>query len=153
MISIFKIIPNILSILFVLLVYLFIISIIKMVNSDIAVMLKKKSVSDHFGTYLKLINIRSSLEFPVSESYELAADVKIGRGRGCEIRINDPFLSTEHAEILLRDDVYFLKDMGSTNGTLLNGKKVTGAPIELLNGDKITFGQLSFIFVKNDAEK
>lgn len=153
MIPILEYIPNIFSILFVLLVYLFVISIIKMVNSDIAVMLKKKSSGDHFGTYLKLLNIRSSLDFPVSESYELAADVKIGRDRRCEIMINDPFLSGVHAEILLRDEVYFLKDMGSTNGTLLNGKKVSGAPIELLNGDKITFGQLAFIFVKNDIVK
>lgn len=151
MITITEIIPNIFSILFVLLVYLFIISIIKMVNSDIAVMLKKKSSGEQVGTYLKLLNIRSSLEFPVSESYELAADVKIGRDRRCEIKINDPFLSGVHAEILLRDGVYFLKDMGSTNGTLLNGKRVSGAPIELLSGDKITFGQLAFIFVKTEG--
>ena len=91
------------------------------------------------------------MNFPVSESYEIAADVKIGRERGCEIRINDPFLSTVHAEILLEDGYCFLKDMGSTNGTLLNGEKVEGDPIELINGDKISFGQLTFIFVTDKA--
>ncbi len=151
MIKILNLIPKIFSILFVLLVYVFIISIIKMVNSDIAVMLKKKNAGGHAGTYLKLLNIRSSLNFPVSESYEIAADVKIGRDRSCEIRINDPFLSTVHAEILLEDGFCFLKDMGSTNGTLLNGERVEGDPIELINGDKISFGQLTFIFVTDKA--
>ena len=147
MVKILDLIPKIFSILFVLLVYVFIISIIKMVNSDIAVMLKKKNSGANSGTYLKLLNIRSSLNFPVSESYEIAADVKIGRDRSCEIRINDPFLSQVHAEILVEEGFCFLKDMGSTNGTLLNGEKVVGDPIELISGDKISFGQLTFIFV------
>ena len=147
MIFILNLIPKLFSILFVLLVYLFIIAIIKMVNSDIAVMLKKKTVAVHSGTYLKLLNIRSSLKFPVSESYEIKADVKIGRARQCEIKIDDPFLSSVHAEILLQDGICFLKDEGSTNGTLLNGEKVEGDPIELINGDKIGLGQLTFIFV------
>ncbi|MBE7013557.1 MAG: FHA domain-containing protein, partial [Ruminococcaceae bacterium] len=105
-----------------------------MVNSDIAVMLKKKTSGAHSGTYLKLLNIRSSLKFPVSESYEIAADVKIGRSRECEIKIDDPFMSAVHAEILLQDGYCFLHDMGSTNGTLLNGEAVEGDPIELING-------------------
>lgn len=123
-----------------------------MVSSDIAVMLKKKSAGPHSGTYLKLLNIRSSLRFPVSESYEIAADVKIGRDRRCEIRIDDPFLSTIHAEILVQDGYCFLKDMGSTNGTRLNDEKVSGDPIELISGDKISFGQLSFIFVTDKVD-
>ena len=147
MIAILNLIPKLFSLLFVLLVYVFIIKIIKMVNSDIAVMLKKKTEGAHSGTYLKLLNIRSSLKFPVSESYEIAADVKIGRSRECEIKIDDPFMSSVHAEILLQDGYCFLHDMESTNGTLLNGEKVEGDPIELINGDKISFGQITFIFV------
>lgn len=140
-------IPKLLSIVFVLLIYIFIIRIIKMVNSDIAVMMKKKASGDEAGTYLKLLNIRSSLKFPVSESYEIAADVTIGRDPACEVCIDDPFLSAKHAEILCRDGVCYIHDFGSTNGTLLNGEELKGDPIELIDGDKITFGQLSFIFM------
>ena len=123
-----------------------------MVNSDIRVMMRQKSKGDSIGTYLKLLNIRSSLNFPVSESYEIAADVTIGRNKRCEICIDDPFLSARHAEILVRDKVCFLHDLGSTNGTLLNGEEVKGDPIELINGDKITFGSLSFIFITDNEE-
>ena len=69
MFKIIELIPKVFSIFFVLLVYFFIIKIIRMVNSDIAVMMKKKTASAEAGTYLKLLNIRSSIDFPVSESY------------------------------------------------------------------------------------
>ena len=151
-ITILELIPKLFSILFVVLVYIFIIKIIQMVNSDIAVMMKQKSKGEDIGTYLKLLNIRSSLDFPVSESYEIAADVTIGRNRQCEICIDDPFLSNKHAEILVRDKVCYLHDLGSTNGTRLNGEALEGDPIELINGDKITFGNLSFIFITDYEE-
>ena len=147
MITILELIPKVFSILFVLLVYVFILKIIQLVHSDINVMQKQKSKAGEIGTYLKLLNIRSSLDFPVSESYEIAADVTIGRSMQCEICIDDPFLSNKHAEILVRDKVCYLHDLGSTNGTLLNGEAIEGDPIELIDGDKITFGNLSFIFI------
>lgn len=153
MFKIIEFIPKVFSIFFVLLVYFFIIKIIRMVNSDIAVMMKKKTASAEAGTYLKLLNIRSSLDFPVSESYEISADVKIGRSRECEICINDPFLSSVHAEILCREDACYLHDLGSTNGTMLNGEAVQGDPIELINGDRISFGQVSFIYITDKGEE
>ncbi len=150
--NILSLVPRLFSFIFVLLIYIFIIRIIKMVSSDIAVMMKKKS-SGNVGTYLKLLNIRSSLNFPISESYEIAADVKIGRDRTCEIRIDDPFLSGVHAEILCRDEACYIHDLNSTNGTTLNGTPLRGDPIELINGDKISFGQLSFIYITDKNEK
>ena len=152
MITIIDLIPKIFSILFVVLVYIFIVKIIQLVHSDIAVMMRQKTKGDSVGTYLKLLNICSSLSFPVSESYEISADVTIGRSSRCEICIDDPFLSSEHAAIIVQDKVCFLQDLGSTNGTLLNGERLEGDPIELINGDKITFGNLSFIFITDNEE-
>jgi pSer/pThr/pTyr-binding forkhead associated (FHA) protein len=151
-IAIINLIPRLLSVLFVLLVYVFIIRIIKMVNTDIAVMQRKKNVAGAAGTYLKLLNIRSALDFHVEESYPISADMAIGRDRRCEIVIDDPFLSKRHCEILVRDGVYYLNDLDSTNGTFLNGSKVEGDAIELMNGDKISIGQLSFIFVNSEGD-
>ena len=151
MIIIIDLIPKLFSILFVLLVYIFIIKIIKMVNTDIAVMQKKKSSAGVVGTYIKLLNIRNSLDFHVEESYPIATDIAIGRDRRCEIFIDDPFLSQRHCEILVRDGVYYLNDLGSTNGSKLNGKSVSGDAIELMNGDKISIGQLSFIFMSSET--
>jgi len=114
---------------------------------DIAVMSRRKSGDIAASTYLKLLNLRQSLDFPVYESYNISKDIVIGRDRRCDISIDDPFMSQRHAEILFREGVYYLSDLGSTNGTLLNGNSVLGDPIELLNGDKLEIGQLMFIFM------
>ncbi|MDD6308144.1 MAG: FHA domain-containing protein [Clostridia bacterium] len=148
-----SLIPKLLSYVFVLIVYMFIIKIIQMVSRDIEVMRRRKSGEVFAKTYIKLLNLRQSLDFAVDENYALEGDVTIGRGARCEIFIDDPFLSQRHASFIWRNGVCYLQDAGSTNGTFLNGEKVEGDPIELLNGDKIELGQLSFIFVTEGKEK
>jgi len=145
-------IPRILSFLFVIIIYLFILRVIRMVYTDIRVLSRKKDAADPTVTYIKLINLRDSLDFPVSESYGIIKDTIIGRGKACDIIIDDPFLSAEHAEILVRDGGHYLYDMESTNGTFLNGKAVTGDPIELIGGDRVEIGQLSLVFMTGSGE-
>ena len=145
-----EILSKLLSLLFIILIYIFIVKIIDLINTDIRVMLRKKTGGEPAGTYLKLLNIRSSLNFPVSESYGIPASVKIGRSRKCDISIADPFLSSEHAEIILHSGAYYLNDLDSTNGTFLNDNRISGDPIELFDGDKTTMGHLSFIFINTE---
>jgi len=67
--------------------------------------------------------------------------VRVGRGAGADLRFDDaqdPVVSTHHAQILFEHGVYFLVDTGSTNGTLLNGRKITKH--ELKSGDRLRFG-------------
>lgn len=67
--------------------------------------------------------------------------VRVGRGPGADLRFDDaqdPVVSTHHAQILHEHGAYFLVDTGSTNGTLLNGRKITKQ--ELKAGDRIRFG-------------
>jgi len=63
----------------------------------------------------------------------------LGRDADCHMVVEDQFASKRHAAIDLRDGVYVLADLGSKNGTLLNGRPL-GAPTELLNGDRIRIG-------------
>ena len=138
---------------FIIIIYMFIIKIIQMVYLDIDTMSRKKSSDETTGTYLKLINLRRMLDFYVSESYPISRDVCIGRDSKCGISIDDPFMSQRHAEIIVRDGVCYISDMGSTNGTFINGNELSGEPLELLNGDKLQVGQLSFIFVTDSGEE
>jgi hypothetical protein len=69
--------------------------------------------------------------------FELDADsYTIGREAGNEIVIEDPQVSRRHATLTQQGTTYVLEDIGSTNGTYVNGKRVT-APILLSNGDLI----------------
>jgi len=75
----------------------------------------------------------------------------IGRSRKCDITINDPFLSAEHIQFIAEDEKnsFLLKDMGTTNGTLVNGDKLRKEAASLKDGDKISIGQLDFLYVSN----
>lgn len=70
--------------------------------------------------------------------------VTIGRLDTNEIPIPDPGLSRHHADINLENGKYVITDLGSTNGTFVNGKRV--AEKTLKDGDKIGVGKVSLIF-------
>jgi len=64
--------------------------------------------------------------------------ITIGRGPDNTIVVNDPSISTHHAQLLLEGDTYRLKDLDSTNGTRVNGKPVTETVLRF--DDRIRFG-------------
>jgi CheY-like chemotaxis protein len=67
----------------------------------------------------------------------------VGRKAGCELHLDDQLISRRHCEFTLRDDQFFLQDLGSTNGTRLNGLSVRGnRPLE--DGDWVEIAQTSF---------
>jgi pSer/pThr/pTyr-binding forkhead associated (FHA) protein len=68
--------------------------------------------------------------------------VTIGRGEEADIVLNDPMSSRVHAAIRYWDDIFVVRDMGSSNGTLLNGKKVEVA--KLTPGDVLKVGNTEF---------
>lgn len=63
----------------------------------------------------------------------------LGRDPGNNIVINDPQVSRQHARITRQGDLMVIEDMGSTNGTFVNGMRLTG-PHTLANGDVISLG-------------
>ncbi|QEH33561.1 FHA domain protein [Aquisphaera giovannonii] len=68
----------------------------------------------------------------------------IGRDRSCKIRLNSAQVSKQHAAIEIRDDRIFVRDLESTNGTLVNGKVLRDAEIELRHGDEFRIGPVRF---------
>lgn len=73
-----------------------------------------------------------------SKSYPLTRSrIRVGRGTGADIQIDDPGISRAHADIVLGLPVV-VRDLGSTNGTLLEGRKISEAP--LYDGARIQFG-------------
>ncbi len=74
------------------------------------------------------------------QTYELADELTVGRAAGCQITLDDTFVSQLHARVFRRDGQLFVEDLGSTNGTFLNRKKVT-APIAMRKGDRLQIGK------------
>ena len=67
-------------------------------------------------------------------------ETTIGRDLANDIPISDPEVSRRHARFFLRDESVFIEDLGSTNGTFLNGERIS-SPQQLRSGDSITFGE------------
>ncbi len=73
--------------------------------------------------------------FPIEEGENI-----LGRDLANEIVISDPEVSRRHARFFIRDENVFVEDLGSTNGTFLNGERIS-SPQQLRTGDVITFGE------------
>lgn len=58
-------------------------------------------------------------------SFGLADELTVGRAAGCQITLDDDYVSQLHARIFQRDGMLFVEDLGSTNGTYLNSNKVS----------------------------
>jgi pSer/pThr/pTyr-binding forkhead associated (FHA) protein len=60
-------------------------------------------------------------------TFDLNGGATMGRSDNAEIRVDDPFASSAHARIFPRGDFMYVEDMGSTNGTYLNGRQIRTA--------------------------
>jgi len=82
----------------------------------------------------------------VEQALELeAASTHLGRSRECAVYLPSNTVSRHHAQIRREEERYLLKDLGSTNGTLLNGEPVVGEEV-LKDLDEIGIGIYRLIF-------
>jgi sigma-B regulation protein RsbU (phosphoserine phosphatase) len=75
--------------------------------------------------------------------------ISIGRASDCSIPIKDRYLSRKHAEIIAAGNAWILKDLGSANGTYLNGSRVERDE-QLKTGDRIRLGDTEIVFETSD---
>ena len=74
-------------------------------------------------------------------SYELTDELTVGRAGGCQVTLEgDNYVSQLHARVFRRDGQFYVEDLGSTNGTYVNRRKVT-APIAIRKGDRLQIGK------------
>ena len=77
------------------------------------------------------------------EGLEVSVDrewLVIGRGRGADLAVAEPTISRQHAAVGWDGRAFYLQDLGSTNGTRVNGRREARAP--LADGDEIQLGRL-----------
>jgi pSer/pThr/pTyr-binding forkhead associated (FHA) protein len=68
----------------------------------------------------------------------------IGRGRGADVQLTDTTVSRRHAIIRVSQGQCFIQDPGSSNGTYVNGRRITAQALR--DGDRITIGDAELIF-------
>lgn len=77
--------------------------------------------------------------------------VLLGRGPGVDLCFDDSTMSSQHAALEFREGGFAVRDLGSTNGTFVNGGRVQAAALK--NGDRLELGENVFEFVLEERER
>jgi pSer/pThr/pTyr-binding forkhead associated (FHA) protein len=73
-------------------------------------------------------------------TFDLGSELTVGRAAGCHLSLpEDTFVSQLHSRVFERDGQHYVEDLGSTNGTYLNGRRLT-APTPMRKGDTLQIG-------------
>jgi hypothetical protein len=72
-------------------------------------------------------------------SFALGEEITLGRAAGCQVPLDDAYASQVHARVFQRDGHWYVEDLGSTNGTYLNRRRVA-APMVIKRRDRLQIG-------------
>lgn len=98
------------------------------------------------------ILMRQSVESSSSQRVAVGGAVfLVGRNAQCQLSISDPTVSGRHAELVQVESGLFIRDLNSTNGTLLNGRKIQNLT-GLRAGDVLHFGKVMYTLLKATPE-
>jgi pSer/pThr/pTyr-binding forkhead associated (FHA) protein len=74
-------------------------------------------------------------------AYPLDDEVTLGRAAGCQVPLDDAYASQVHARVFQREGQWYIEDLGSTNGTYLNRRRVAG-PMVMKRRDRVQIGNI-----------
>lgn len=83
----------------------------------------------------------------------IAGTVTLGRDPLADVVINDPEVSRQHARLIRRGDEFQLQDLGSTNGTFLDGQRLGGDPVPVTPGQVISMGTNVALVLEVEGEE
>ncbi len=123
----------ILRIIFLGLVYLFVWQVATAIGSHLGISVRRRRREGR-----KILFVRSENQKGIE--VEITDVTVLGRSDEADLVIDDPYASDFHMRLVVQEDAMMLHDLGSTNGTYVNGRRVT-VPTELRRGDNIQVGK------------
>ncbi len=89
------------------------------------------------------LEVVAAMGYEPGTTFDVRNGALLGRADSAEIRIDDPFASSAHARVFARGEFMYVEDMGSTNGTYLNGRQLKTAE-RLKMADVIRIGDTEY---------
>jgi pSer/pThr/pTyr-binding forkhead associated (FHA) protein len=89
------------------------------------------------------LEVIAAMGYEPGTTFDIGQGATMGRADSADIPIDDPFASSAHARIFLRGEFMYIEDMGSTNGTYLNGRQVRQAE-QLKVADVVRIGESEY---------
>ena len=127
---------NLLKLIFLLLIYVFLWQVARSMRSHVSPGARRPAKAAR-----EMVVVRS--DTLAGQRYALERPKVVGRSDDADIVIDDSYASEFHLRVGLQDGEVMLNDLGSTNGTYLNGRRVT-VPTVITKGDSIQIGKTIF---------
>ena len=145
--TIYSFISTILSYVFTVIIYVFILFVIRLIYLDVKKMsrFETSGIEDEACASLRPAKSKVEQAKPLARRYNIYGEAVIGRSPECDIVINERFVSQKHAIIWYEQGEWYLEDLGSRNGTAVNGKRIQSEVI-LDTEDVVSIGGLNFVF-------
>lgn len=147
--NLYTILSNIFKFIFVFIVFYFIYLIVRMIYLD---MRQGELQGQGSDAYLKLISPPEHFDFPLQQTYVLGKKNTIGREIDNTLVIRYPYLSKNHASITFDKGDYYIEDLGSVNGTIVNGEPISKRT-KLVPRDIIGLVELEFSFMRGEENE
>ena len=93
------------------------------------------------------LEVVAAMGHEAGEVVSIGEGITLGRSDSAGLRVDDPFASSAHARIFPRGQFMYIEDMGSTNGTFLNGRQLT-VPQQLKVADSIRIGETEYRYTE-----
>jgi len=104
---------------------------------------RQKALPDLRAGVEPRLEVVAAMGYEPGTTFDVGSGATLGRADGADIRVDDPFASSAHARIFSRGDFMYVEDMGSTNGTYLNGRQLRTAE-RLKMADVIRIGDSEY---------
>lgn len=127
------------GIIFIILLYFIIFFALKIMYKDVKNGGKRRPAARRKSFGLEVIETVSSSDLKAGSVIPVRGEVTIGRRQGNSLVIPDQHVSGQHAKIFIKNDVLYIEDLNSTNGTFINGEKVNSR-VKLFAKDEIKVG-------------
>jgi FHA domain len=104
---------------------------------------RERAVPDLRAGVQPRLEVIAAMGHEPGSAFDISGGATLGRADSSEIPIDDPFASSAHARVFPRGEFMYIEDMGSTNGTYLNGRQLKTAE-RLKPADRVRIGDSEY---------
>ena len=131
------------GVLFIILLYALILSALKIMSKDVKSGGRRKPSSGKKSFGLEVVAVTENTSLKKGTVIPIRISVTIGRKEDNSVVLADQHVSGNHARLIIKNNILFIEDLGSTNGTYVNDKRIAGK-VKLFGKDDIKIGSTSF---------
>lgn len=138
-----KIAAIIFGVIFIIILYRIIYFALKIMYKDVKGGGRRRPPIRKKNHGLEVLEVAQESDIKIGAIIPVRSTISIGRKEENSIVLIDQHVSGNHAKLLIKNEILFIEDLNSTNGTLVNGRKISGR-VKLYSNDIIMIGNTKF---------